>query len=297
MRKLIPRLSKLLLVTWEISSRTGIWTRQVCQLPEHRRLTIDYLSDPFPQPQLICKLHGGKKTDTPRHLKEALKCLLNKWHREGGLKLMHITKHFQWAHVSKSCLNFALWASFLIYFWLVQRNEILMHKKCVGGWQYLKRWVYDFPLRDRGSSTFFQTSSKPAVGLEVGWPYPLPQQSPDHKRLQNRGGHPLLCSLIDLHCRGHTDPVTVLCNQPAGDWNPTSPLERDHWNLYHLALHGAGYHLPLPATENLLRMPFLSQAFPPINLRGWIWHDRVWGLGWGTGGWKKSLTWDWHYLV
>lgn len=122
MRKLIPRLSKLLLVTWEISSRTGIWTRQVCQLPEHRRLTIDYLSDPSPQPQLICKLHGGQKIDTPWHLKEALKCLLNKWHKEGGLKLMLIAKHFQLSSCFYELSEFHF-VSFLSYILLASAEE------------------------------------------------------------------------------------------------------------------------------------------------------------------------------
>lgn len=94
----------------------------------------------------------------------------------------------------------------------------------------------------------------------------------------------------DWNCRKHTNPLTVLGNQPAGDWNPTSPLERVHRNFYHLALHGGGYHPPLPVTENLLRVPFLSQAFPHTNVRGWSWHDQVWCLGSGRGDWKKSLT-------
>ena len=58
-RKWIFRLSKLFLVTWQIS-RTGIRTRRVCQILEHTLLTADYLSDAPSPPQQTHGLHRGK---------------------------------------------------------------------------------------------------------------------------------------------------------------------------------------------------------------------------------------------
>lgn len=81
MRKLIPRLSKLLLVTWAVSSRTGISTRQVCQPPEHRPLTTDYLT-PLPNP------NWSVSSMEARHTREPLKS--NFPSRESLLKFLSL---------------------------------------------------------------------------------------------------------------------------------------------------------------------------------------------------------------
>ena len=96
-RKLILRLTKLLLVTWPIS-RTGIRTRRVCQIPEHMLLTA-WLPVWLPPPQQITRAPQRQRTHHrttgAQHTRKAPNvCWTSEWNSEGGLKRALVAKHW-----------------------------------------------------------------------------------------------------------------------------------------------------------------------------------------------------------
>lgn len=164
--------------------------------------------------------------------------------------------------------------------------------------KYLKRWVYDFPLRDRGYSAFFQASSKPAVGLEVGWPYPLPQAVSWSQKSPEQRWTPAAVFTDRPTLQGTHRPCRC-AQQPACWWlkshfpsreRPLKPLS--------LGLAWSG----VPSSPPLHREPsqdaFSLPSFSSYKSKRLIMAWAVLGSGMGERGLKEVTDLrHWHYLV